>query len=175
MFYSIYKKSCLITTIQFLDTIIFDYFNYRGSNLTNKYYSNKVIRYLKQTHITDEWYRFLELPPVEQLLEQGATLVSEWSQPEKRVSYSRVCAMLDEIVELAKEELKARSPGHSIFSTPLETLAKWKKNNIADHQWSIEETKQVMAAMCEVMFNKLGFHGSSDYYDSENCYIDKVS
>lgn len=83
--------------------------------------------------------------------------------------------MLDEIVEQAKEELRIRHPGHSIFSTPPEVLAKWKKYNIVDHHWSIEETKQVMAAMCEVMFEKLGFHGSSDYYNSENSFIDKVS
>lgn len=101
-------------------------------------------------------------------------MVSQWSQPEKRITYNIICAMLDDIVEQAKEELRFRYPGHSIFSTPPEEFNKWKKNNIDDHQWSIDETKQIMASMCEVMFNKLGFHGSSDYYDSENSYIDKV-
>ncbi|XP_001601019.1 F-box only protein 21 [Nasonia vitripennis] len=145
------------------------------SNLTNKYYAYKVIRYMKQSYLTDEWNRFIELPVEKQLLEKGAVLVAQWSQPERHVTYSYVCDMLDKIVEQAKEVLKERYPSHSIFTTPAKQFAHWKNNNIDDNQWSTEETKQVMSALCEVMFNRLGFHGNSEmYYSSENSFIDKV-
>lgn len=150
--------------------------DFRYTNLTNKYYAYKVIRYMKQRYLTDEWHKFVDLPPEKQLLEQGATLVAQWSQPQKRIPYSYVSGMLDDIVSQAKTVLAERHPGHPIFSTSLEQLAHWKSNNIEDNQWDVPETKQVMAALCEVMFNRLGFHGNSEmYYSSENSFIDRVS
>lgn len=131
---------------------------------------------MRQNYLADEWHRFVELPPEKQLLEKGATLVAQWSQPDRQVTYSYVCGMLDKIVEQAKEVLKERYPSHSIFTTSAKQLAHWKNNNIDDNQWSTEETKQVMSALCEVMFNRLGFHGNSEmYYSSENSFIDRVS
>ncbi|XP_058797547.1 F-box only protein 21-like isoform X2 [Phymastichus coffea] len=144
-------------------------------NLTDKYYAYKIVRHLKQSYLTDEWHRFITLPSEKQLLEQGATLVAQWSQPEKHVRYSYIRGMLDDIVEQAKEVLKERYSSHPIFATPPETLEYWKNNNIDDNQWAPAETKQIMAALCEVMFNKLDFHGNSEmYYSAENSFIDRV-
>lgn len=144
--------------------------------MTEKYYAYKIVRHLKQSYLTDEWHKFISLPPEKQLLELGATLVAQWSQPEKHVRYSSVRSMLDDIVEQAKEVLRERFSSHPIFTTPPEKLEFWKNNNIDDNQWTPTETKQVMAALCEVMFNKLDFHGNSEmYYSAENSFIDRVS
>jgi F-box protein 21 len=131
---------------------------------------------MKQDYLTKEWQKFIKLPAQKQLLEQGATLVAQWSQPEKHVSYSYISGMLDNIVEHARIVLKERYPSHPIFTTSLEQLAYWKSNNIDDNQWPPAETKQVMAALCEVMFNRLGFYGNGDmYFNSKYSFINMVS
>ncbi|XP_012142186.1 F-box only protein 21 isoform X2 [Megachile rotundata] len=147
----------------------------KASNLTHRYYALKVIRYLKQTHLKNEWQKFISLPRNEQTLERGATIVAQWSQPEKDLSYSSISSALDNIAEQTKELLKEQYPSHTIFSTPAEQFNYWKNHIIDDNQWSISETKQVTDALCEVLFKKLGFYGNSEmYYLLETSFIDCV-
>ncbi|XP_023288869.1 F-box only protein 21 [Orussus abietinus] len=147
----------------------------RSSNLTHKYYAYKVVRYLRQNYLSDEWLRFVQLPPRQQILEYGATLVAQWSQPERRVSYPRISSMLDEIAKQTKNLLRIQVPGHSIFKTPPDVLKLWKTTNIDDNQWSVRETREIMRALCEVMFKQLGFYGNTEmYYSSENSLIDRT-
>ena len=146
-----------------------------ASNLTHRYYALKVIRYLKQSHLKNEWQKFISLPAKKQTLEYGATIVAHWSQPERDVSYSSVSSALDNIAQQTKELLREQYPNHSIFSTPEEQFIQWKNNIIDDNQWSITETKQVTNALCEVLFQKLGFYGNSAmYYSLESSFIDRV-
>ncbi|XP_015606754.1 F-box only protein 21 [Cephus cinctus] len=145
------------------------------SNLTHKYYAYKVVRYLRQHYLTQEWKKFIALPPNEQILERGAALVAQWSQTERRVPYSYIAALLDDIAEQTKDLLREQHPTHPIFSVSDSKFELWKRSNIDDNQWSNSETRRVMSALCEVMFNRLGFHGNSEmYYSSENSYIDRV-
>lgn len=147
----------------------------KASNLTHRYYALKVIRYLKQTHLKHEWQKFISLPPNEQTLERGATIVAQWSQPEKDLSYSSISAALDNIAEQTKELLKEQYPTHTIFSTPTEQFDYWKNHIINDNQWSVLETKRVTDALCEILFKKLGFYGNSEmYYLLETSLIDCV-
>ncbi|KAK2588852.1 hypothetical protein KPH14_001721 [Odynerus spinipes] len=144
-------------------------------NLTNKYYALKVVRYLKQNYLREEWQKFINLPPKERILERGATIVAQWSQPERHVSYSHISSSLDDIAEQTKSLLRERNPTHSIFLVPTEQFLIWKCTNIDDNQWSTLEARQIMDALCKVLFHKLGFHGNSEmYYSSENSFIDKV-
>lgn len=145
------------------------------SNLTHRYYALKVIRYLKQTHLKGEWQKFISLPSKQQTLERGATIVAQWSQPERHVSYPTISSILDNIAEQTKDLLKEQHPNHSIFSIPTERFIFWKNNIIDDNQWNISETRQVTDALCKVLFEKLGFYGNSEmYYSSENSFIDRV-
>lgn len=145
------------------------------SNLTHRYYALKIVRYLKQTHLKDEWKKFLSLPPKQQTLERGATIVAQWSQPERHVSYFAISSALDNIAEQTKELLRERYPNHTIFSIPTERFNFWKNNIIGDNQWNITETRQLTDALCEVLFKRLGFYGNSEmYYSSENSFIDCV-
>ncbi|XP_068970232.1 F-box only protein 21-like [Bombus flavifrons] len=145
------------------------------SNLTHRYYALKIVRYLKQTHLKDEWKKFLSLPPKQQTLERGATIVAQWSQPERHVSYFAISSALDNIAEQTKELLREQYPNHTIFSIPTERFNFWKNNIIGDNQWDVTETRQLTDALCEVLFKRLGFYGNSEmYYSSENSFIDRV-
>lgn len=148
----------------------------RASNLTHKYYALKIVRYLKQSHLKDEWQKFISLPPKQQILERGATIISQWSQPNKHVSYSRISSLLDNIADQVKELLRQQYPAHSIFSAWTDQFTYWRNNIINDNQWSVTETRQITDVLCEVLFEKLGFYGNSEmYYSSENLFIDCVS
>lgn len=150
-------------------------FIFRESNLTDKYYAYKVIRYLRQSYLTDEWNAFLNLSADRQTLERGAILVSQWSQPEKRVSHLSVSLLLDDIAQRTKQNLHESYPNHPIFSIPSVVLDEWKHVNIDDNQFNKTATRQVMSALCQVMFEKMGFHGNSEmYYSSVNSFIDQV-
>ncbi|XP_076626553.1 F-box only protein 21 [Colletes latitarsis] len=146
-----------------------------ASNLTHRYYALKVVRYLKHRHLRNEWEKFISLQPKEQTLERGAAIVAQWSQPKRHISYSYISSLLDNIAEQTKEVLKEHYPAHSIFSTPVEQFNFWKNSIIDDNQWNPTETRQVTDALCQVLFQKLGFYGNSEmYYSSENSFIDRV-
>ncbi|XP_078045248.1 F-box only protein 21 [Augochlora pura] len=147
-----------------------------ASNLTHRYYGRKVLRYMKQSHLRDEWEKFISLPPSEQTLERGATIVSQWGQPEERhVTYSYIASLLDSIAEQTKALLKEQHPNHSIFSTPPEQFVYWRNNIIDDNQWNVLETVQVTDALRKVLFHKLGFYGRGEmYYCAENSFLDRV-
>ncbi|XP_076290805.1 F-box only protein 21 [Lasioglossum baleicum] len=146
-----------------------------ASNLTHRYYGLKVVRYLKQSHLKEEWQKFISLPPREQTLERGATIVAQWSQPERHVTYSYIASLLDEIAEQTKALLKEQHPDHSIFSTPPEQFVFWRNNIIDDNQWNVLETVQATEALRKVLFQNLGFYGGEElYYSSENSFLDRV-
>ena len=136
---------------------------------------------MRQHCLTEEWQRFTSLPPSEQILERGAVLVAQWSQPEKHVNYSWISSQLDHIAEQTKNLLEEQHPTHPLFSLPTEQLHLWRTRNIEDNQWSGPRTMQVIAALREVMFSRLGFQGDGEmycssemYYSSENSFIDQV-
>ena len=146
-----------------------------ASNLTHRYYALKIVRYLKQSHLKDEWQKFISLPPKQQILERGATIISQWSQPNKHVSYSHISSLLDNIADQVKELLRQQYPAHSIFSAWTDQFTYWRNNIIDDNQWSVTETRQITDVLCKVLFEKLGFYGNSEmYYSSENLFIDCV-
>ncbi|KAK1133940.1 hypothetical protein K0M31_011727 [Melipona bicolor] len=154
-----------------LDSLI----KHPATNLTHRYYGLKIIRYLKQTHLKDEWQKFISLPLKQQTLERGATFVAQWCQPEKNVSYRAISSILDNIAEQTKEFLREQYPGHSIFSVPNERFNFWQNNIIDDNQWNVTETRQITDALCEVLFVKLKFYGNSKmYYWLEKSFIDHV-
>ncbi|XP_076756126.1 F-box only protein 21 [Xylocopa sonorina] len=147
----------------------------RSGNLTLRYYALTVVRYLRQKHLKTEWEKFISLPPKQQTLERGATIVAQWSQAEKHISYLAISSKLDNIAEQTKELLREHHPAHPIFSVPKETFTFWKNNIIDDNQWSVSDSKQITNALCTVLFKKLAFHGNEKmYYSLENLFIDRV-
>lgn len=133
-------------------------------------------QYLNQIYLSNEWHQFLKLPSEKQISEKAATLVSQWLQPGKRVTYRRINDMLEEIVKQIKGVLRFINPRHSIFFKSSELLAKWQNTYILDSDWPGNEYKQIFAAFDEVLYKQLGFRKNNrTKLDSEDYFIDRVN
>lgn len=166
--------SKLVSTVQvyFLYGVLFFC---RCSNLTQKYYAEKVMRYIRQQHLKKEWEDFLARDLEDQLLERGAVLVAQWCQPMVEVTYSDIAAQLDNIALEVKRKLFVEHENHPIFSAAPEDLKSWRNKNISGNQWRPFESQQIISAMCTVLFQEMGFYGNNEmYYSAVNCYINKV-
>ncbi|XP_072744476.1 F-box only protein 21 [Anoplolepis gracilipes] len=130
------------------------------SNLTHRYYIKKLLRYIQQCRLKSTWQKFVNYPEKQQLLEQAATIVAQWYQPRKHVSYSHIKASLANIAQQVLECLKKEHPTHSIFSTSAELFSFWEHNNIDDNQWDNIEGKQIIDILRKVLFDKIGFSGT---------------
>lgn len=145
-------------------------------NLTHRYYGIKILRHLKQHHLQQKWCRMMYRNPETQILERIATFVSNWSQPEQHTSYSYIATLLDNIAQHALDDLKSMYPTHPIFKATPNDFSYWKRSNINDNQWSPTNTRQIIDVLCNLMFKKLGFHGSDvDFCDANSALIDHVN
>ncbi|KYM95269.1 F-box only protein 21 [Cyphomyrmex costatus] len=146
-------------------------------NLTHKYYSKELLLYLQQRHIKNIWQEFINCPKEQQLLEKAATIVAQWYQPQKHIFYCDVEASLDNIAQQVFERLKKAHWEHPIFSKSAEQFSFWK-HNINDNQWSKKEEEQIINILRTILFDELGFCGSSvsdSYtYKLEDILIDCV-
>ncbi|XP_049786940.1 F-box only protein 21-like isoform X1 [Schistocerca cancellata] len=146
-----------------------------STDLTLKYYAEKVTRLVRQAHLTKKWKNFIALPPERQILERGATMVAQWCQPLIEVPYQSIATQLDSIAARAKEVLQEEHPNHPLLSASVEDLHRFRECNIPDNQWKPSESQEVLSAVCHVLFQEMGFHGNSTmYYSADNSYIDKV-
>lgn len=76
-----------------------------------QYYSNKVLRFIRQLHMSSVWKEYMALPPQRQVLEIGAVLVAQWCQPNVEVTLDDISAKLDSIADEVKQALKISYPG----------------------------------------------------------------
>ncbi|KAL6448759.1 hypothetical protein ACFW04_000514 [Cataglyphis niger] len=136
-------------------------------NLTHRYYIKKLLRYLRQCHLRDKWKKFINYSSKQQLLEQAATIVAQWYQPKKHVSYMHVKVSLANIAQQVLECLKKENPEHPIFSISAELFSFWEHNNIDDNEWDSIEGKQIIETLREVLFDKAGFSGNWLYVTPE--------
>lgn len=149
--------------------------NNTDDNLTQKFYTEKVIRYVRQRHLSRKWHEFLNQAPEELILEKGAVLVGQWSQPLIEVKYRDIAQQLDSIAEKVKQELRRRHPLHPLLRISPDTLRDWRCRNIPDNQFRPSESQQVLDALREVLFVQMGFHGNNEmYYNVENSFLNKV-
>ncbi|VEN52081.1 unnamed protein product, partial [Callosobruchus maculatus] len=89
-------------------------------NKTLQYYASKVLRFIRQLHLSKVWKNYISLPPQRQILEVGAVFVAQWCQPNVEVTVEDVTAKLDQIAEEVKEVLKTQHPNHSLFKATQE-------------------------------------------------------
>lgn len=64
--------------------------NFRYRNLTAMYYSEKVLRFLRQIEVAEKWAKYKVLQQEDQLLEHGAVLVAQWCQPTLEITYESI-------------------------------------------------------------------------------------
>jgi hypothetical protein len=127
------------------------------NELTNIYYGEKLLPYLKHYHLRCVWRKFRNRPAKQQLLEEIVTLFADWMQLEEDISYSHIQTELDNIAEQVKIRLKVKNPMHPIFSATPEQFSYWKYNNIDKDEWDNKDGKQILDILCKVASEKLKF------------------
>nr|XP_012220290.1 PREDICTED: F-box only protein 21-like [Linepithema humile]XP_012220292.1 PREDICTED: F-box only protein 21-like [Linepithema humile] len=130
------------------------------SDLTQRYYAKKLLSYLQHYRLRNMWHKFINYPEQQQILEEAATILAQWYQPQKYVSYMDVRTSLDNIAQQVLEYHKNKYPAHPIFSISPEQFSFWKYNNIDDNHWNSTEGRQIIESLCKVLYDKLGFHGN---------------
>ncbi|XP_018329451.1 F-box only protein 21 [Agrilus planipennis] len=144
-------------------------------NLTTKYYALKVLKFLKQIRLSEEWETFIALPKELLILEWGATFVAQWCLPHLNIKQQDISKQLDEIAEMVKDHLKALNPNHPIFALPKKELEGWRTHNITRNQFNTFYSRQALESIRNVLYQQLGFHGNEcDYYEADNSFINKV-
>lgn len=139
--------------------------------MTLKYYTQKVLRFIRQYHLKQEWNRFVSLDPKYQILERGATLVAQWCQPLVDVDYETIASQLDALAHV----VRARLAPMNIY-IPDEKFNEFRSCNIEDNQWSISESNKIINCISHVLFSVHGFNGNNGmYYSAEYSYINKVN
>ncbi|KAJ8890203.1 hypothetical protein PR048_009711 [Dryococelus australis] len=115
------------------------------------------MRFLKQEHLKNVWQDFAKLPSEQQLLETGAVFVAQWCQPLSDVSTSDIASFCDDVAEKVKLVVKSKNSSHSLLSVSSEQLNEWKIRNISDNQFNCTESKQILNAVCMVLFQQYCF------------------
>ncbi|XP_067211317.1 F-box only protein 21-like isoform X2 [Linepithema humile] len=135
------------------------------SDLTQRYYAEKLLSYLQHYRLRKKVHEFLNYPEKQQILEKAAFILAQWYQPQKYVSYLYVSTSLDKIAQQVLECLKNKYSAHPICSISGEQLSFWENNNIDDNHWNSIEGRQIIESLCEVLYDKLKFQGSS-FFDN---------
>jgi hypothetical protein len=111
-------------------------------------------------------------------LEEAATFVTQWFQPEKKISHSYIRKQLDDITQVMMEHLKIKHPKHPIFSMSHEQLSYWRYNNIKQNVWNDKDGRQVLDVFCKTL-PKLNFRIIDSFRNSafirNFAFIDYVS
>lgn len=153
-------------------------FRDRHINLRHKYYAQKVSMHLRECDLRNKWQKFVSQSADKHIPEWIVTFMAQWCKPQEHVSHSHVVASLDNIAQQALEILQEEYPEHSIFSVSAEQVSLWKTSMHSANQWNKTETKQVLEAICKVMFQNLGFRPFTDSERTSSNYknfIDDVS
>lgn len=144
-------------------------------NKTFQYYANKVLRYIRQLHLSKVWKDYISLPQSRQILEVGAVFVAQWCQPNIEITVEDISHKLDLIAEEVKSALYTFYPDHPLFKATREQLNLWRIENKEQNEWKVNECRQLITVMREVLFQQLRFSGNSlAYYMPQNSFINEV-
>ncbi|XP_013421720.1 F-box only protein 21 [Lingula anatina] len=141
-----------------------------SKNLTEKYYAEKVLRFIQQQRLKKEWGNFLSQPPSRQSLEKGAVLLAQWCQPTVDITINGVSDQLDVIATKVQKLLSERFKDHPACKGELLDVTE-----VQSSRWEPVQCKMVLEAVNYVLYQELEFHGNSDdYYLPDNSYINRV-
>ncbi|XP_054274808.1 F-box only protein 21-like [Macrosteles quadrilineatus] len=148
----------------------------RNTNLTNKYYCEKIVKRTKQALLKKKIEEYKNLPPEKQLLENAAVLIAQWCQPLEEITRKDIASRLDAIADKVLEAIKAEfGDQHPALCVSSELRDNWRIHNISDNHYDPYKSRQIIEIISKVLFKDLGFYGNSDmYYSPENSYINKV-
>ncbi|GCB63362.1 hypothetical protein scyTo_0009651 [Scyliorhinus torazame] len=134
--------------------------------LTWKFYSRKLLCFLRQQDIMEKLKEFLTTPPEHQKLIEGVVLVDQYCNPLADTSLENVLLQLNCITEEVKKMLCLKHSSH-----PSITAERDGEMCIDD----LGQQQQVLDAMNCVLYKQLKFKGNEDdYYNPMNSYICQV-
>ncbi|RLU16006.1 hypothetical protein DMN91_011764 [Ooceraea biroi] len=113
------------------------------------------------------WHEFMNRPIKQQILEEAATLVAQWFQPEQHMCYSYVTTELENIAQQVMERLEVVNPQHQIFSVSREQISSWTSNNIDKDQWNNSDARQILNILSEILFEKQMFQGIKTFGNTD--------
>ncbi|XP_056630248.1 F-box only protein 21-like [Diorhabda sublineata] len=144
-------------------------------NKTFQYYANKVLRYVRQLYLSKIWKDYISLPQSRQILEVGAVFVAQWCQPNIEITVEDISRKLDLIADEVKSALYTFYPNHPLFKASEEQLNLWRIENREQNEWKVNECRQLITVMREVLFQQLRFSGNNhSYYMPQNSFINEV-
>lgn len=104
-----------------------------------------------------EWQSFIDRPAECQLLEEAATFLAQWFQPEKDISHSDIDAELNNIAQEVLMQLKIEYPAHPIFFTSSEDSCSWRHCNIEESRWNDRDERRILYVLCKIL-REQNFH-----------------
>ncbi|XP_072753498.1 F-box only protein 21-like [Anoplolepis gracilipes] len=128
------------------------------SALTTQYNFHLILNCLKQNRFIYNINKFMKMPREKQILEKLFTILAQYFKP--HISCSVIKTWLDDITQEFLSCFKEIYPAHLIFKTSSEQFSFWKDNNIDDHFWNIEETRQIVNKLYYFIY-----HLRRNYYD----------
>uniref|UniRef100_A0A1Y1KNL3 Protein SirB1 N-terminal domain-containing protein n=1 Tax=Photinus pyralis TaxID=7054 RepID=A0A1Y1KNL3_PHOPY len=144
-------------------------------NKTLQYYALKVLRLVRQHHLSKVWENFMSLPVRQQILEKGAVLIAQWFQPVHDIKCDFISKKFDDLAVQVIEELRSCKPNHPLHKVPAETIVKWSAENLDGNQWDVRECQEIIQCLTTVLYKNNKFRGnSSTYYVPENSFINEV-
>ncbi|XP_035691885.1 F-box only protein 21-like isoform X1 [Branchiostoma floridae] len=138
----------------------------KHSDLTLKYYGEKVLRYMQHQHLKGEWQQVLEQPAEQQSLLEGAVLFAQWNNPSEDMTVQAVVQEIDKIVDRVRADISTRNPDHAAIRD---------NRNQAPPVLSRNECRQVLEGINHVLYNQMNFRGNiEEYYDAKNSFLPYV-
>ncbi|XP_043571776.1 F-box only protein 21 isoform X1 [Chiloscyllium plagiosum] len=133
--------------------------------LTWKYYSRKILCYLRQRDIMEKLKMFLLTPSQRQTLIEGVVLIDQYCNPLADNSLENILLQLNSITDEVKKVLHVTHSSHPSITAGRDDVF------IDD----LETQQQVLDAMNRVLYKQLKFKGNEeDYYNPMNSYIHQV-
>ncbi|XP_072921583.1 F-box only protein 21 [Hemitrygon akajei] len=133
-------------------------------HLTGKYYSRKILCFLRQQNIMEKLKEFLSSSPEQQKLIEGVVLIDQYCNPLADTSREDILLQLSHITEEVKKVLSLMKSSHPSITAERDGVF-----------IDLELQQEVLDVMNFVLYKQLKFKGNEDdYYNPMNSYIHQV-
>ncbi|XP_022254162.1 F-box only protein 21-like isoform X1 [Limulus polyphemus] len=138
-------------------------------NLTEKYYAEKILRYVGRQYLEKRWLEYLALPNEKQTLEKGAILFAQWCNPTTNIQED-VTSQLDHLSQLVREELQQSDCNHPLLQINQEEI----DIEATESLWLPRDCRAILTSLNVVLFHHLKFQQTRADQIVKSYYIHEV-
>ncbi|XP_076354217.1 F-box only protein 21-like isoform X2 [Tachypleus tridentatus] len=138
-------------------------------NLTEKYYAEKILRYVGHQYLEKCWLEYLALPEEKQTLEKGAILFAQWCNPTTNIQED-ITSQLYRLSHLVREELQQRDCNHPLLQINQDKI----DIEATESLWLPKDCRAILTSLNIVLFHHLKFHQSMADQIVKRYYIHEV-